>query len=33
MSLNSVNLIGYLTGDVELRYTPNGIPWRISAWR
>ena len=26
MSLNSVNLIGYLTRDVELRYTPNGNP-------
>ena len=26
MSLNSVNLFGYLTGDVEMRYTPNGNP-------
>ena len=26
MSLNSVNLIGYLTRDVELRLTPNGNP-------
>ena len=24
--MNSVNLIGYLTGDVELRYTANGNP-------
>ena len=29
MSLNSVNLIGYLTRDVELRYTPNGDPVAI----
>ncbi|MDE0205524.1 MAG: single-stranded DNA-binding protein [Candidatus Tectomicrobia bacterium] len=26
MSLNTVNLIGYLTRDVELRLTPNGNP-------
>ena len=26
MSLNSVNLLGYLTRDVELRYTPTGNP-------
>lgn len=26
MSLNSVNLLGYLTRDVEMRYTPNGNP-------
>ena len=26
MSLNSVNLLGYLTRDVELRYTPAGNP-------
>jgi len=26
MSLNSVNLIGYLTRDVELRFTPAGNP-------
>ena len=24
--MNSVNLLGYLTGDVELRYTQNGNP-------
>ena len=24
--MNSVNLMGYLTGDVEVRYTPNGNP-------
>ena len=24
--MNSVNLMGYLTGDVELRYTQNGNP-------
>ncbi|MDE0205855.1 MAG: single-stranded DNA-binding protein [Candidatus Tectomicrobia bacterium] len=26
MSLNSVNLLGYLTRDVEVRYTPTGNP-------
>ena len=26
MSLNSVNMLGYLTRDVEVRYTPNGDP-------
>ena len=26
MSLNSVNLMGYLTDDVELRFTQNGNP-------
>ena len=26
MSMNSVNLMGHLTGDVEVRFTPNGNP-------
>lgn len=26
MSLNSVNLMGHVTGGIELRYTPNGNP-------
>ena len=29
---NQVMLVGNLTDDPELRFTPNGRPWPTSGW-